>query len=116
MTTKKPATRSPTHLRPATRKWWEQVMLDYDLQEHHVRMLTAAAESWDRACEARELIARHGITYQDRYDCPRTRPEVRVEQTSKALFARLVRELGLDVAGPDEAQRPVGIVGKWRRG
>jgi hypothetical protein len=34
---------------------------DYDLEEHHSRLLTMACEAWDRACEAREIMAKDGI-------------------------------------------------------
>jgi hypothetical protein len=49
----------PKHLRPATKAWFSRVLDEYSLEPHHVRLLTLAAESWDRCCEAREaLVAR----------------------------------------------------------
>ena len=38
----------PAHLRPETREWFRSVVADWALQSHHVRLLTLAAESWDR--------------------------------------------------------------------
>jgi len=44
----------PKHLRAATKAWFGSVLAEYSLEPHHVRLLTLAAESWDRCCEARE--------------------------------------------------------------
>jgi hypothetical protein len=44
-------------LKPKTRDWLNTVIAGYDLEEHHVRLLTLAFESWDRCVQAREAIA-----------------------------------------------------------
>jgi hypothetical protein len=78
------------------------VLRDFDLDEHRVRLLTLAAEAWDRAQEAREAIVVHGPVYEDRFGQPRARPEVAIERDSRIAFARLLRELDLDgEPGPD---------------
>ena len=100
---------SPAHLRPATRRWFDDVMSEYQLESHHVRLLTLAAEAWDRCAAAREVLDRDGISYIDRFQAPRARPEVAVERDSRIAFARLLRELALDVAAPDESYRPPPI-------
>jgi len=41
------------------------VVGDYDLEPHHVRLLTLAAEAWDRGQQAREVLDRDGLTYTD---------------------------------------------------
>jgi hypothetical protein len=81
------------------------VVEDYDLEEHHLRLLQLAAEAWDRAEEAREAMAVHGITFLDRFGCPRARPEIGVERDSRIAFARLIRELDLDLEPPVEPRR-----------
>ena len=98
MTTRRP--RAPAHLQPVTASWWRQVVTDYMLEPHHVRLLTLAAEAWDRNQSAREIIDDKGLTYQDRFDAPRTRPEVAIERDTRLGFARLIRELDLDVDAP----------------
>jgi P27 family predicted phage terminase small subunit len=103
--TRKTAT-APTHLRPPTRKWWAGIVAAYELEAHHVKLLTLAGEAWDRCAEAREILAREGLTYEDRFGAPRTRPEVAVERDSRLAFARLLRELGLDHAPPAEVRLP----------
>jgi phage terminase small subunit len=74
-----------------------------------VRLLVLACQAWDRAEQAREILAREGLTFMDRFDCPHARPEVAVERDSRLAFARLVRELDLDISAPAEPSRPPGI-------
>jgi hypothetical protein len=82
---------------------------EYQLEPHHTRLLTLAAESWDRCQQAREVLDRDGLTYADRFGAPRARPEVAVERDNKVSFARLLRELDLDVEPPSEGRRPPGL-------
>lgn len=96
---------APKHLRPDTATWWASVAADYLLEPHHVRLLTLACEAWDRCHEARQALEKHGLTYADRFGQPHPRPEVSIERDSRIGFARLVRELNLDLDPPDE-QRP----------
>jgi len=102
-----PTPRPPAHLQPATRKWWRSVQNEYVLQPHHRRLLSLAGEAWDRGQEAREILDREGLTYVDRFGSPRARPEVAVERDSRLSFARLLRELALDVDPPSEARGPL---------
>ncbi len=104
----------PNHLRGATALWWQSVVAEYELEPHHVRLLTLAAEAWDRCQEAREALATLGITFTDRFDQPRARPEVAIERDSRIAFARLVRELALDVNEPADDSRPPQIRGNAR--
>jgi phage terminase small subunit len=99
----------PTHLRPATKAWFASVCTDYDLEPHHVRLLTLAAESWDRCCEAREALAKHGLTFVDRYGSPRARPEAAIESQSRIAFCRLCRELDLDTEATPDSKRPPAL-------
>jgi phage terminase small subunit len=99
----------PKHLRPATKAWFSSVLTEYSLEPHHVRLLTLAAESWDRCCESREALAEHGLTFIDRYGSPRARPEASIESQSRIAFARLCRELDLDVDPPSSGKRPPAL-------
>ena len=90
----------PSYLTPATRRWFKQIVTDYDLEGHHWRLLVLASESWDECQKARAAIRKHGQTFVDRYGQPRERPEVSTARQSRALFAKLLRELGLDVSEP----------------
>ncbi|MGO4637235.1 P27 family phage terminase small subunit [Mesorhizobium sp. 2RAF45] len=86
----------PAHLRPATKKWFKSVTSDFDLDGHHVRLLTLAAEAWDQAQTAREVLDSGGQTFTDRFGQPKERPEVGILQNARISFARLIRELALD--------------------
>lgn len=103
--------KAPKHLRAATARWWESVLADYALEAHHVRLLSLACEAWDRCQEARETLAKKGLTFDDRFGQPHARPEVAIERDSRVAFARLVRELGLDVEEPGAENRPPTIRG-----
>lgn len=100
------STKAPSHLREPTREWWQSVVADFDLEQHHVRLLTLAAEAWDRGQEAREALAEHGLTFDDRFGQPRSRPEVAIERDSRTQFARLLRELALDHVAEPESRPP----------
>ena len=97
---------APPHLRRDTASWWLSVADEYELESHQLRLLTLAAEAWDRCTESREAIAKYGSVYVDRFEQPRARPEVAIERDSRIAFARLVRELALDIGAPDESGRP----------
>lgn len=108
---------APAHLRPVTQAWWRQVVEEYDLQAHHLRLLQGAGEAWDRCQQAREALAEHGLTFANRDGEPRVRPEVAVERDSRLAFARLIRELDLDVEPPAEPRsRPPGLRSNRRGG
>ena len=105
-----PSHPAPSHLHPETKAWWDLVVTEYALEAHHLRLLQAAGESWDRFQQARAAIAEHGLTYDDPDGCPKTWPEVAIERDSRLAFARLVRELDLDVEAPGEMpQRPPAL-------
>lgn len=89
-------TAPPEHLSKDAATWWSAVVAAYVLEDHHLRLLTEAAVSWDRAQEARRIIERDGIVVIDRFGQPREHPAVKVETASRTLYARLMRELDLD--------------------
>jgi len=99
----------PPHLCPETRAWCSDVDRDYELEPHHRRLLTLAAEAWDRASEARETIAKEGAYYVDRFGSPKPHPALGIERDSRLGFARLVKQLELDAAEP--LRRPVPQLG-----
>jgi Phage terminase, small subunit len=97
------------HLRPLTRQWVASVIADYELEPHHERLLIKCAEAWDRSEQAREAIAKHGLTYDGRFGEPRARPEVAIERDSRLAFCRLLRELDIDVTEPGTSSRPPAL-------
>jgi hypothetical protein len=105
--------KAPKHLRAATRTWWSNVVADFQLEEHHVLLLTACAEAWDRSCEAREAIELEGMFPQNGRT-QKLHPGWTLERDSKILFSRLLRELNLDIDGPaEDHSRPPAIQGRY---
>ncbi|HPC83670.1 MAG TPA: P27 family phage terminase small subunit [Thermoanaerobaculaceae bacterium] len=90
----------PRHLRPATRRWWRAIVSTYELEEHHLRVLEAACSSWDRAEQAREAVDATGVIIEDRWGQLKANPATVVERDQRALFGRLLAQLGLDVPEP----------------
>lgn len=96
------ARRAPTHLKRDTAAWWRHVVAEFELDQHHERILTLACEAWERAQEAREVIAAEGAYVHDRFGQRKAHPAIAVERDARIGFARLVRELDLDgEPGPD---------------
>jgi phage terminase small subunit len=104
--TARPTWKAPSHLEAATRRWLEGIARDFDLEAHHHRLLTLLGEAWDRGQQARRALTRHGTTYVDRFNQPRARPEVMIERDARIGFARMLRELALDVDPPADARPP----------
>jgi phage terminase small subunit len=99
--------RAPDHLRKETAEWWRLVVHNYFLEPHHLRLLTLAAEAWDRLTEARERIAADGPYLPDRFGILHSHPAVSVERDCRIAFARLLRELDLDSEpGPSPSRPP----------
>lgn len=96
----------PQHLASPTAAWWASVVATFELEPHHVRLLTLAAEAWDRAEQAREALAEHGLIFLDRWDQPHSRPEIAVERDSRIAFARLLRDLDLDTGPAPDPRTP----------
>ncbi len=103
-----PKSKAPKHLQSETRQWFDEIVASYELESHHVKLLVAAAESWDRATQARKILADEGICVTDRFGQRRAHPMVNVERDMKGLFSRLIRELALDIEPPDSRPPRLG--------
>jgi len=101
--------RAPAHLSRPSRELWTAVVKEYELQEepHALRLLTLACEASDRCEQARVALADEGLTYTDRFGCPKPSPYIAIERDSRLAAARLFRELALPLSDPDDARPPV---------
>lgn len=95
----------PVHLTTATRAWWRGIVDEYQLESHHIKLLTAAATALDRAEQAREIIDREGLCVPTKEGGMKAHPAVAIEHNARLLFVKVLRELGLDV---DENTRGPG--------
>ena len=96
----------PAHLSQASKIWWTETVKEYDLEKHHLMLLQAACEVWDQLQQARELIARDGLMIKGPRGALRIHPAAGVERDSGIGFARLLRELDLDVEPPSSSRLP----------
>jgi P27 family predicted phage terminase small subunit len=92
-------TEPPTHLSTSAADWWRAVLDAYVLQQHHLRLLQLACEAWDRAQQAREVLAKDGLLVGTEGGM-RAHPCIAIERDSRLAVARLVRELDLDTEPP----------------
>jgi phage terminase small subunit len=111
---KKPLNKTPKpprHLSASTRKWFSSVVTEFVLEDFHLRLLELCCVAWDRAQSARRGIKKHGLTYKAVNGDIRPRPEVLIERNSMVTFARLLRELALDVPPPGAEVRLPRLAG-----
>jgi hypothetical protein len=81
-----------------------------------MRLLQAAAECWDRLQQARELLQRDGLVIAGREGGLRPHPAAAIERDSRIAFARLIRELDLDVEPPSTNRTSPAALRSNRRG
>jgi hypothetical protein len=104
MTTTTPT--PPKHLTGRYRAWWVSVVSTWQIDAPALEVLTLAADALRRCDDARDVLDEHGTTFVDRFGSPRARPEVAVERDSRLAYARLIRELNLDLDVAEPARLP----------
>ena len=99
--------RAPSHLESEGKKFWRQVLKDFDLRDaHHLKILESACQCLDRIEQAKDDLKKDGLYFIDRFGQPKERPSNKTERDNKVLFARLLRELSLDLNIPEENRPP----------
>jgi P27 family predicted phage terminase small subunit len=100
----------PSHLRPKTKEWYRKIAESFVLESHHEKILLVACECWDQRAEAREQLAKDGLTVIDKHGTKKPHPCVQIERDARTQFLRAVRELNLDVQPPqEEHSRPPAL-------
>src|SRR3546814_7782633 len=85
----------PSHLSDTMKNWWRRVNEDFAMEAHHLHLLQLACEAFDQAETARVALMIQGTAFHDRWQQPRQRPEVAIQQQARRDFSRFERELGL---------------------
>jgi len=106
----------PEHLSAEMAHWWRQIVADYDLDHHHLKLLEAACDAWDRMAQARATVLDEGLTVEGGMG-PKQHPAVAIERDARAAFVRIVREMDLDepVPAPHAYMRPPALRSNRRR-
>jgi phage terminase small subunit len=91
----------PAGLTPESKRLWTAIVGEYALEQHHLAILGRALEQNDRALAARKIIAKEGVTKDDRFGQTKPHPCIDVERNAAMAFQRLLRELGLDIELPE---------------
>ena len=84
-------------------------MTRWVLEPHHERLLTAAAMTWDEYMRAQRLVQREGLVVTMPSGAKRPHPALRIVQEARIAFARLIRELDLDLDAPATEKRPPNL-------
>ena len=80
---------APRHLSARARERWRVLQHDYSISDSGgLAVLLSHCESYARADDAREQIAKDGATFVDRWGQPRPHPSVTIERDSRAWSAR----------------------------
>ena len=99
--------KTPPALRPETRAWWLTVVGGWAMEPHHLKLLEAACRELDRAEEARLALKKAGgAVFIDRWGQPKESPWRKIEREARISYARLLREMNLDVEPPSAPARP----------
>jgi P27 family predicted phage terminase small subunit len=99
-------TKAPPNLQPQTKRWFVEIADSYILESHHRRLLSLACEAWDRRTAALEELKANGSYYVDRHGVRRANPALGIERDQRVSFARMLRELGLDIEPPLDRRPP----------
>lgn len=97
--------KAPAGLSRPARQWWIAMRDEYAINDQAgLRLLTQAAEAWDRAAQAAERVAAEGLVVTDTRGGLRAHPAVRIERDAWAMVLASLKALRLDIVPP----RPVG--------
>ncbi len=100
---------TPAHLSADAAAFYVSTVETFELEAHHLHLLTLACEALDRAAEAREAIKAHGLLIEAGSGSLKPNPACAIERDSRLAFARLCRELDLDHEPPARDARPPAL-------
>ena len=85
----------PADLTERSKLVWSDVLQGFELTAAELEVLRQALVSLDRADQAAAIVSEEGCVTTDRYGSPKAHPAVDVEARSRAIFARLISQLGV---------------------
>ena len=105
--------KTPSHLGPNGRSFWTAVQSEYEIEDAQgLALLRVAAEALDRLEQARQILAKDGLTQLDRFGVPKQHPMLTTEKDARAGFLAATRALGLEPHEDEKPQqgRPPGLL------
>ena len=96
-TTPKP----PQNLGTDGRRLWRTVAREYVLSPSELALLEQAAHAYETVSAAWRTLADEGAVIQDRYGSPKQHPAVATANQMAQLVARLLKQLGVELADED---------------
>lgn len=97
----------PKYLKKRGRKFYKDVMTEFIFENTHDKeRLALASSELDIQDEAQAAIDKHGYYVTNRYGKLIENPGVKTLRDSRTLFARLIRECGLDLVTPEASRVP----------
>jgi len=91
-------------LQPKTKRWIKGICNQWQLDEHHKRLLVLAGASFDRALQAKSIVDAEGPVIEDRFGQKKNHPAVDVEKQASITFCRILREVGLDLTVAEDSR------------
>lgn len=79
---------------------WGAVLEEFELSAAEQVLLHEGLTALDRAAAAGEVVAAEGVTVKDRYGSAKSHPACDVESRNRALFASIIRQLGVNESEP----------------
>lgn len=99
--------KAPAGLQGAGKKFWKQVLSEYELEEaHDLERLAMACKCLDDLAMAEKRVKADGMFVVNRYGSTVEHPGLKMIQSSRLLFVKIIRELALDIVPPAESRPP----------
>ena len=88
---------TPKGLSAAARGWWRRLLREYAIDdEAGLLLLESALRQFDRAEEARAILAKDGLVLVDRFGQQKAHPAASLERDARAGLLAALRALSLD--------------------
>ena len=109
----KPAS-PPKTLSAEARKWWRDVMQEYEITDPAGRLLLQTSlEAFDRMRGAQQAISDDGLMLRDRFEQPKAHPMVVIERDARSAMLTALKAMNLDIEPLRDAPgRPPGTFGR----
>jgi phage terminase small subunit len=103
---KKSEPKPPRHLLSGGKRLWIDISGEYALEPHQFELLRSLCECLDRQELCRRQLKKDGLFSENRFGEVKPHPALREEREHRILYARLIRELNLDLEIPENPRKP----------